>query len=501
MWNSPGWEKEHGLALRRTDLSKPSSKRTIQAHNQGVVDRVLATIRRYRMIEPGQRVAVAVSGGADSVALLHILLELASQLDTHLSVVHLNHLLRGEESRADAEFVRELAAGLGLAAHFGEVDVARRAAESGDNLEQAARRARYGFFENFLSSGGADRIALGHTRSEQAETVLFRFLRGAGTAGLAGIRPVTAAGFVRPLIDVERAEVEQYLRGRGIPWREDSSNQVRDFARNRIRHDLLPMLARDWNPSLAETLARTAEWAQAEEAWWEQEIAAVAGRLLMRKPGFVLLRVEDLQALPLAVARRVARRAVEIVKGDLRSIGFEHIEAILALAASTEGSGRRQIPGLDVYRSFNWLRLAPPDLDTLDNRNFRFPLSIPGTVEVPGSKELIQFELLEPGERGYNRDVAGLDWERVAGSLELRNWRPGDQYRPVGRHSPEKIKALFQQSRIPLWERRNWPVITCGEEIVWARLFGPAADYAAGPACRAVLVVREYPSGDNWIAG
>ena len=178
------------------------------------------TIRRYRMFQPGQRVGAAVSGGADSVCLLHVLRELAPQWDLRLSLLHLNHGLRGEESRQDEQFVRDLAARLGIEATIRAVDVAA----SADNLEQAARYARLTFFREQLAAGEVARIATGHTANDQAETVLFRFLRGSGGAGLAAIRPVTAEGIVRPLLAAGRADVEQYLRERGIAWREDSSN-------------------------------------------------------------------------------------------------------------------------------------------------------------------------------------------------------------------------------------------------------------------------------------
>ena len=456
-----------------------------------VSSQVLRTISRHHMFLPSHHIGVGVSGGADSVCLLHILGELAHELRIRLSVLHLDHQLRGEESARDAAFVRDLASKLGLLFHFSSCDVARRAAETGDNLEQAARLARHQFFTSLIASGTVDRVALAHTRSDQAETVLFRFLRGAGTAGLAGIRPVTENGFVRPLIEIDRAEVERYLRDRGIPWREDSSNQSRNFARNRIRHDLLPALTRDWNPALPETLARTADWAQAEEDFWDQEVTRLEGLHLVRKPDFVLIHVDALRDLPRAAARRLLRRAIEIVKGDTRSIGFDHVESILALAASSEGSGRTQIPSLDVYRSFDWLRLAPPELDTLENRNFRREIIVPGAVEVPGT--VIDFALREAEDYRYNKDMGDLDWEALSGPLVLRNWRPGDQYRPVGIQEPQKIKSLFQQARIPLWERRNWPVVVSGEHIVWARRFGPSAEFAANDHSASILSIRERP--------
>jgi tRNA(Ile)-lysidine synthase len=444
------------------------------------------------MFRRGQRVAVAVSGGADSVCLLHVLVELAPRWELRLSVAHLDHRLRGEESREDARFVGTMAARLGLEFHGAEADVRAE----GDNLEQAARQARLRFFYELLRSGAAHRVALGHTRSDQAETVLFRFLRGAGTAGLAGIRPVTAEGLVRPLLDVDRGEVETWLRERGIAWREDSTNSTPAFARNRIRHELLPQLTREWNPALSLTLAHTADWALEEEAYWEAEIEKLAEAHLVFRPPAVLMRVESLRSLAPAVARRLVRRAIEMVKGDLRTIEFNHVRAALVLAGSAEGHGRMQAPGLDIYRSFDWLRLAPPGVENLDNRNYRHLLPVPGRVALPGGWA-IHAEVIENlgaeelFECVYNEEMSSLDWDRVPGALEVRNWRPGDQYQPLGHTGKVKIKSLFQDARIPLWERRHWPIVTSGDGILWARQFGPAATLAASAASRLVLRIRE----------
>lgn len=462
-----------------------------------VIARVIETVERFRMFQTGQRVGVGVSGGADSVCLLHVLFDLAPRWNLHLSVLHLDHRLRGEESSEDARFVERMAAELGLPFCLAEADVSGLARERGENLEQCARDERRRFFAGFLTSGVLDRVAVGHTRSDQAETVLFRFLRGAGTAGLAGIRPVTKDGLVRPLIGVERAAIEQFLRDRKIAWREDSTNATLDFARNRIRHELLPALEREWNPAIRETLAHTADWALEEESYWEAEIDRIASRRLVSKPPAIFLRADELRGLPAATARRLVRRAIETVKGDLRAIDFAHIGAVLSLAGQPQGDGRLQIPGVDVYRSFEWLRLGPPGMDNLENRNFRFPATVPGNVPLPGGGPVIVLELIENthvtelSDSRYNRDVDYLDWDRISSALEVRNWRPGDQYRPVGHSGEEKIKLLFQQARIPLWERRSWPVITSQDEIIWARRFGPAADWAATSGSRVLLKVEE----------
>lgn len=462
-----------------------------------MLEQVAKTIARYSMFQPGHRVGVAVSGGADSVCLLYVLRELAPRWNLRLTVLHLDHRLRGEESRRDALFVRDLAATLDLPFELRETDVAALCHETGENLEQAARAARLEFFKRLTQTGTVDRVAAGHTRSDQAETVLFRFLRGSGTAGLAGIRPVTDDGVVRPLLEIDRPKVEQYLRERGIAWRTDSTNASTAFARNRIRHELLPQLTRDWNPAMAATLAHTADWAQAEEVYWESELVRLVPAHLIFEPPAVLLHVDALASLPLAAVRRLVRRAVECAKGDLRGIGFEHLAGVLELAASQEGHGRLQIPGLDIFRSFGWLRIAPPGLDTLDNRNYRLPLPVPGAVQLPGQRVVVHTELFEntnvteSSEDVYNGCVGWLDWNRLSGSLEVRNWRPGDQYQPVGHAGPEKIKVLFHQARVPLWERRHWPVVAMGEVILWARRFGPAAGFAANPGASRVLGIRE----------
>ena len=449
------------------------------------------------MLAQGQQVGAAVSGGADSVCLLHALLELAPRHGWRVAVLHLNHQLRGAESQRDVEFVEEMARRLGLPFHLETVSVA----EAEDNLEQAGREARRAFYRRLLEAGLVDRVAVGHTRNDQAETVAFRFLRGSGTAGLAGIRPVTDGGVVRPLLNVTRAEVEQWLRERGIGWREDSSNADPRFARNRIRHGLLPQLEREWNPALVETLAQTAEWAQGEEAFWEAEIGRLAGERLTLRDGTALMRCGALLELPVASARRLVRRAMEHVKGDLRGVGFAHVEQALALAGAPDGSGRFQAPGLDIYRSFDWIRFGRPGAESLETRNFRMALAVPGRVALPGSGAGISTELIEKPEGSdfpesvYNGKMGCVDWQRLSGSLEVRNWRPGDAYQPMGHSGEQKIKSLFQQARIPLWERRHWPVIVDGSSIVWSRQFGPAAHLAAGP--RSGIILKILETGSN----
>ena len=437
-------------------------------------------MQRYAMIPASRKIGVAVSGGADSVFLLRALHELGLAA----TVLHINHQLRGVESDRDEEFVRDLASRCELPVHVFVAPVFT------GNTEQEARRFRYDFFAEHIAAGHCEVAATGHTLDDQAETVLYRFLRGAGTAGLSGILPVTASGIVRPLIELRRAEIRAWLKDREFAWREDRSNLDPEFARNRIRLRHLPELAESLNPALAESLAATADWARAEEDYWDAELDRLEPRYLIQAPETVLIHTAPFLDLPIAVQRRLLRRGIERVRGSLRAIDFRHIEAMRALMATREGSGRMQLPGLDVYRSFDWLRLAPIGFDSRLPRDFETPLAIPGRTSLTERRLTIEMQLVRHLDV-YNDGMEGLDWERCAGSLELRNWRPGDRYQPSGRTGSEKIKTLFQEFRVPLWERRSWPVIARGDSILWTRRFGVAHDFAAGPESRNVLVVRE----------
>jgi tRNA(Ile)-lysidine synthase len=433
-----------------------------------------------------QRIGVAVSGGADSVFLLHAL----HDLNLAAAVLHVNHALRGAESDADEAFVRDLAHHLVLPIHILNSTVAP------GNIEQEARRARYDFFAHHISLGTCDSVATGHTLDDQAETVLYRFLRGAGTAGLSGVRPSTSARIIRPLLQLRREDIRGWLTGHNIAWREDASNQNLEIQRNRIRVRHLPELAASLNPALPEVLASTAVWAQGEEDYWSAELDRFAPHYLISKPETVLIRTNPFLDLPPALQRRLLRRAIETVRGSLRAIDFRHIEAMRSMMATREGSGRIQLPALDVYRSFDWLRLAPIGFDSRLARDFESPLTVPGRTYIKDRELTIEMELID-SQGVYNSGVQGLDWAVSGGSsfcngLRLRNWRPGDQYRPQGRANAEKIKTLFQEHRVPLWERRSWPVIVNGDDtIVWSRKFGAAAQFAAQPDSRKILKIQE----------
>ena len=457
------------------------------------------------MVTSGMRVGVAVSGGADSVCLFLVLREILN-----VSILHLNHMLRGEESESDEAFVRSLAKRFAVPVHVKHVDVR----SMGGNLEEEARRARYDFYRDVIASGAVDCVATGHTLSDQAETVLFRMMRGAHLAGLAAIHPVAPGPIIRPLLDISRAEIEQYLRDAGEPWREDSSNLDLTFDRNRIRHTLLPQLKRDWNPEIERTLGHLAALAFDEEQFWADWMGQHVHEYLEFRGNIVLARASKLtDNLSVAVARRLVRRAIEHVKGNLHSVDFAHVEAILNLARRSAGDGRLQTPQVDVYRSFDWIRFAPISTgDQLAARNEQTSCEVPGRTCLPLAGVAVELEVIENADVSWPREGAPesarvkeyeLDWDRIlaiGSDLRLRTWKPGDQYSPAAR-SLSKVKTMFQEWRIPLWERGTWPIITVASNIIWSREFGPAAEVAAHRETRRVLRVREGPGEipENWM--
>ena len=440
------------------------------------------------MLQPGQRLGVAVSGGADSICLLHVLLEL--HLPVTFSIVHVNHGLRGEESDGDEAFVLHTATLLNLPVHCRTVNLSA----IDTNLEQAGRIARSQLYSDLVQSGKLDLVATGHTLSDQAETVLYRLFRGSGTSGLAGIWPVSGI-LIRPLLDVSRQEVLLHLRSRGLAWREDSSNESARFARNRIRHSFLPE-AQKFNPALQEVLAGTSALARDEEAFWTEHISRLQLGLFRKKAGAVLLPTAPLFELSRAEARRLLRAAVLITKGDLRSIDFRHVEHLLALAEQQQGHGRLQLPGLDIFRSFNWLRFAKPREGSREDFNYSFPVLLSDEISLPEENGRIRLDpearaptnvtvaSIAIPEQAYTKGEYWLHPGLALKPLTLRNWYPGDLI-DLG-SGIEKVKTLFQRHKVPIWERQGWPLLECEGNIIWARQFGVAVDARAVPGSGAV---------------
>ncbi len=488
-----------------------------------MIETVAKFIRQHGLLKPGERAGVAVSGGADSVALLRVLLELRSELGIVLVVVHFNHKIRGAESDDDERFVRELAEKIGLSFLRGEGDVPAYSREHGLGMEAAARKLRYKYFGTLFQpeEGGTlpmlDKIATAHTQNDQAETVLMRLLRGAGTRGLSGIHTsladidpedtdhqlnLGAPRIIRPLLAVTRDEIIDYLRSINQPWREDSSNRLLEHTRNRVRHELIPTLEREFNPAITRVLAEHAEIAQAEEEYWNSQVEQVLPAVYATDRN--VLKVDSLLKLPLAMQRRVIRTVAE--RNGL-TLDFEHIEAARRLAHGKAGLEPRPrerqvtLPGgvadLAVRGGVPELMLRLGSLSKVAAKNYEYRLPVPGSVAVPEIGGYIHARLVTVQEEGktpfqsYNQAQL-LNPMTLSAGLTIRNWRHGDRFWPAHTKSPKKVKELLQ--KMAETERRSWPVVISGNEIVWMRGFPSPACFslpANAPASTRGLLIEE----------
>jgi tRNA(Ile)-lysidine synthase len=411
------------------------------------------------LLKPGLRLAVGLSGGADSVALLRLLAARASELGLVLSAAHLHHGLRGEEAEGDQEFCADLAASLDLGFHTHRVDVGAEAALHHESIEEAARRLRYAWFRELMASGIVDAVATAHTLDDQAETVLGKFLRGAWTEGLSGIHPVVnfpEGCILRPLLGASRSEIEIYLAGLGQQWREDSSNRDMVFTRNRLRHELLPELER-WNPQIRKQLAQKAELARDEESWWQSEIARLAPQMLLTGravrgggragsgDGGVALDAVRLGAQPPALQRRLLRDAASRLGV---SLDFDGVESLLRLVTDGRAGQRLSLAGmLGAERTPREIRLS---------RNFG-----------QAAKQSEEVQLPVPGE------AIAFGWRFLTEAREasvpatIRSWKPGDRVTLRYSSGPRKIKEVLERLKITGTDRGQWPVVEWQGRIVW----------------------------------
>jgi tRNA(Ile)-lysidine synthase len=489
--------------------------------------RVLGQIERQELLRPGDRVGVAVSGGIDSVALLRLLLELRHELGVVLSVVHFNHKLRGTEADADQAFVEALAREHGLEFFGSSGDPAELATRQRIGVEAAARELRYEFFYHLFESAPLDKILTAHTLDDQAETVLMRVIRGTGLRGLGGIYPRIAVEhedgrghgeIVRPLLGIRRRELETYLADLKQPWREDPTNAQVAFTRNRVRKMLLPILEREFNPSVAENLSDLAEIARDEEDYWENEITGWLGTVVqwiepdwarsgtsaslvqIQPPGGLPVVEEEhiaanasvsrpwLLTEPLAVQRRVVKAVGEQAGIPLES---KHVEEILRFAAAQGPPGKElSLPlGWKLVRDSDEVLFVAPDPRACGPADYQYSLLMPGSVFVPelGEKvEALRFTY-ESANGEYNAQQL-LRADLLQSPLILRNWRAGDRFWPPHTKEPKKVKELLQERHVHEVERKLWPVVVSGDQIVWMRGFSAPMRLVAVVGQEAVMI-------------
>jgi tRNA(Ile)-lysidine synthase len=493
---------------------------------------VLDSIRATRLFVPGDRVGVAVSGGGDSVALLRLLETLRGDLGITPIAVHFDHGLRGNESDGDARFVATLARELGIEFILGREDVAAAAAQNGWNLEDAGRRLRYEFFRRLVEDGRATRIAVAHSADDQAETVLAHIMRGTGPSGLAGIYPEIGR-VVRPLLSIRRETLRAYLREIGQSWREDSTNKDASRTRAKIRQQLLPVIERDFSPQIVGHLSELSRLAREEGQFWTALVEDRFNALVRLKDETLSIGIDDLLS-PLGssiagslgmseqfadcsadlstslrpLTERLIRRFYEILRGDRKGLGAAHVEQVIRLAAESSSGRGVQLPdGVRVEKRFRELIFsriseAQPASNTLETTSlpiaYQYVIELPSrgkaSVPVPELGTCFSLKVVDwpiAASETKQREAA-LDAELLFPPLILRNWHPGDAYRPRGHRNTRKLKQMFLAGRIPSGKRSEWPVLESAGRVVWTRGMPPADEFSAREGTRAGLMIEEY---------
>jgi tRNA(Ile)-lysidine synthase len=448
-----------------------------------LVRRVATTIDRHGMFSSGERVLVGVSGGPDSTALLHILLALAPRYHLELAVAHFHHGLRAQAADHDALFVRQMALGLDLP-WYEEKGVVQK--EYG-SIEESAREARYGFFRRLMAAHGYAKIALGHQKNDNAEAVLMHLMRGSGIRGLGGIPPVRDRWVVRPLIDLDRFEILAWLQQAGIAWVVDATNTDLTYERNRIRHHLIPLLAREYNPNIVEILHRTADLCREEDAWLTRHLRPLLEEAVTLCDDLRMeLDLSVIASAPLAARRRLIREALARWHGHLRRMTAHHIDTLIGLMPDSQQGKRISLPfGIAAERLAGHLRFfhAARRSDLLKAAPSAFLYKVgddalfPLTIDLPEAGCRLVFRAFAAGETFPfesretlplpDADRVVFDMDNLSYPLVIRNFQPGDRMTPFGLQGSQKIKKIFIDRKIPANRRMKIPLLACGGDIIW----------------------------------
>lgn len=448
-----------------------------------LLPKVEKTIKKHGMLQPGDRVLVAVSGGPDSVALLRVLQRLSVKWRLRICGAYFNHRLRGSESRAEEAFVERLFQSLSLPLEKGRMNARLRHKKTGGNLEETCREARYRFLESARRKLGFDKVALGHNRGDQVETVLMHLLRGSGLEGMKGMLPVRDDVYIRPLLEATREEILLFLEKEGLQYVLDGTNESEAFHRNRVRHHLLRQVLNSYNPRVEENIAHLAGIIREENDYINIVVdEIIAGWGIGMAGSVVRLNIEDLQNLHPALQNRVLLKLLQDLVKKGKAVGYTHVQAVRNLLSEGKTGGALDLPGgIRVHRGYGKLLMTArkgrtgnherPRRGTQGFRaveEFSYRVRVPGAVNVPELGLSLRFDLVERGDVRFGSGKrAYMDYDRVARPIRVRNVRPGDRIQPLGMKGRKKVTDLFIDEKITRSERSRFPIVVDRNSVLW----------------------------------
>lgn len=448
-------------------------------------EKVINTIEKYNMIERGDRIIVGFSGGPDSVSLLHVLNSIKELYDIKLYAVHINHMIRGDEALRDEEYAKSFAKSLGIPFYIKREGVLEFADKNKMSSEEAGRFIRYSFFDETAKRVGANKIALAHNMNDQAETMIMRFIRGAGIGGLSGIKPVRDGRYIRPIIECSRDEIEEYCRENNLNPVIDSTNKESIYIRNRIRLEVIPYIKKYFNPNIVESLYKTSEVLRDEDEYINYAAAHEYERIRAEKG----IYIDKFNLLHIAIKRRIIRELIKTVKGNLNGIESKHVEECIELIKKGVTGKSISLPGdIEGAVQYSIFKIER----RIERHGYEYSLPIPGILEINEENIVICTKVIDNNIGIYkdSKFIKYFDYDKIDSGLKIRTRKEGDFIYPDGMTGSKKIKNIFIDKKISRSERDRIPLVAKGNEILWIFGIRDTRNYKVDENTRRILEIK-----------
>ncbi|AWH83119.1 tRNA lysidine(34) synthetase TilS [Clostridioides difficile] len=457
-----------------------------------IFDKVLSTINKHNLIQKGDKIVLGLSGGPDSVCLLHVLNRLKKDFNIEIYAAHLNHQIRGIEAQKDALYVSKLCEDMGIVFFVKSINVPKYCENEGLSLEEGARKLRYEMFYEIKDKIKANKIAIGHNLNDQAETVMMRIMRGTGLKGLKGIDYIRDNCIIRPILDVERNEIEEYCEAYNLNPRIDKTNLENIYTRNKIRLDLLPYMKDNFNSNVIESIVRMSNSLKSDNDYIEKEAEAKFREVSnIKEKGFVEINLDDFVCLHDAIKVRVLRNSIKHILGDTNFVDQRHIEDIMSLEDNSKVNKMLTLPrNIFVYRKKDSIILTNEEIV---NEEIEFYYNVPsnGFIKIKELKQIIETQVMSIDRyksMKLDNSSKGFDFNKVKGGIVIRSRRQGDKIKLA--MGSKKVKDLFIDLKIPREERCKIPIITDSEGIICVGDYKISENYKIDENTKEVLKIN-----------
>lgn len=459
-----------------------------------MLEKIIAVVHKFNMIDMSDTVVAGVSGGADSVALLHILKRLTLVFSFNLVAAHLNHMLRGDDAKKDEEHVKLICKEWGVPFFTKRTDVRELVKELKISEEEAGRKARYQFFKELLKALKADKLALAHHKDDRVETIFHNIIRGTGTHGLKGISFVRDGFVIRPLLDVSKTEILNYCKEENISYREDSSNNNLNYTRNRLRHGLIPFIRDNFNPNIADTILRMSDIVGEEDCFLEQYCSELLPTLFFYEKNKAQVDLDRFNRLHLALKRRLLRMVISGFMGEFFCIELVHIDNVIAMFSNAKKVAILELPGcLKASKAYGYGWIATGH-NVLTLEPFEYHLYLPGSVIIHEANVIVSAEFKEKNRIPLGKNPVHIDADKLCGSLVVRNRKIGDRFKPLGMKNEKKLKEFFIDWKVPRDERDFIPLVSDNRNIIWVAGYQINDDYKVTDITTRVIELRTDPA-------